>query len=223
MSRLKSLFSLRPVAEIGLIIVGVLLALAVDAWWDEMQDAALEAQVMRSLLSELAIVSKTTSTLIERNSLMIEQARRIAEDPGALDSDVQLDLGILFASVPYDLRLRTYDELNSSGRFHILSDRELRLLLVDFDAKAEVLVGYEQQMQIQWNRTARPVLYRTTSFKELGTPHVVLPNLSDLGKQELLNVIVDRGNFTMVHRRMIQEFLSIISKLENRIASILPD
>ena len=144
MSRLKSLFSLRPVAEIGLIIVGVLLALAVDAWWDEMQDAALEAQVMRSLLSELAIVSKTTSTLIERNSLMIEQARRIAEDPGALDSDVQLDLGILFASVPYDLRLRTYDELNSSGRFHILSDRELRLLLVDFDAKAEVLVGYEQ-------------------------------------------------------------------------------
>ena len=219
MPKLRSLFSLRPVAELTLVIIGVMIALAVDAWWDDRQDAKLEVHALRSLLSELSVASAPAQGLIERNTRMIERASRITDNPTALVPGVKLNLQALFASVPYDLRLRTYDELNNSGQFHILSDRELRVLLTDFVAMAKAIVGYEQQMQFQWNRSARPILYRTTSFGGLGADHRVLPDLSAAAKEELRNVIIDRSSFAVVHGSMVEDFLPLIGELESRNSS----
>jgi hypothetical protein len=125
----------------------------------------------------------------------------------------------MFFSLPYDLQLRTYRELNNSGQFNLISDRELRLLLTEFDARARMLLGYEGQMQVQWNETARPVLYRTISLGGLMSTHAIRSDLTNSDQQELRNVIVDRKNFTMVHSSLLRSLLPLVSDIEARIGA----
>ena len=223
MSRtLKSIISVRPIAELGLIIAGVLIALAVDAWWQDMQSASLEKQVLGSLLSELKEVSKTTGALFERNAVLVKQAQYLVENyPASMAPGQVVEIAALFSSLPYDLQLRTYEELNNSGQFHILSDRQLRLQLTEFDARARMLLGYESQMQVQWNETARPVLYRTISLGGVTTTHEVRSDITNSDQQEFRNVIADRRNFTMVHTALLKSVLPLLSDIEERIAEAI--
>ena len=217
---LKTLTSVRPLAELALIIAGVLIALAVDTWWEGLQSASLEEQVLNSLLSELEEVSETTGALFQRNARLIEQAQYLIDNyPASTAPGGVVEIAAMFASLPYDLQLRTYEELNNSGQFQIISDRDLRLLLTEFDARARMLLGYESQMQVQWNETARPVLYRSISFGGVTTTHLIRSDLSPSGQEELRNVIADRRNFTMVHTSMLRSLPPMVSALEEKIAA----
>lgn len=225
-------FLLKLVAELAVIVAGVLIAFAVDAWWERVQNQELEKQVLQSLADELAEVSESASALIERNDQIIEQAQQVTQENTAQLKELSiLQIAKLFASVPYDLRLRTYDELNSTGQFHVLSDREFRLLLTEFDAQAKALLGYERQMQIQWNETARPILYRLISFDAVGAPfeeqssqrseHLLRSELGDEDVMELRNVIIDRANFSIVHRLLLQRTIPLITELRDRAGAAL--
>ena len=216
---LKALVSVRPIAELSLIIAGVLIALAVDAWWQDMQSASLEDQVLRSLLGELEEVSETTEALFKRNTRLIEQAQYLIDNyPSSMAPGQVVEMAAMFSSLPYDLQLRTYEELNNSGQFRIISDRKLRLLLTEFDARARMLLGYESQMQVQWNETARPVLYRTITLGGVTTTHAIRRDVTDSDQQELRNVIKDRKNFTIVHSSLLRTLLPLVTDLEASIA-----
>ena len=128
---------IRLTAELAVIVVGVLIAFGVEAWWSGIQDRRLEREVLESLSTDLATVVDQVAGLIRRDSSIVSRADGFA----VADADVTADsvyslISGLFATVPVEPRLRTYDELVSSGQFHLLSNRELRLLLADFDASA---------------------------------------------------------------------------------------
>ncbi len=139
----------------------------------------------------------------------------------------------LFSTIPIEPRLPTYDELLSSGQVHLLSSRDLRLLLTEFDASARLLAGYSAQMANQWNETARPVLYRAMTFEEMPVPTPTMgvltidsagrapatPTALDLAGSEILldpevrNAVFDRGAFASFHLRYVRELEGLVERL----------
>ncbi len=213
----------RLVAELAVIIAGVLIALAVDAWWESVRDSELEREALSSLAFDLTNAAEQVTTLISRDKAIVEQATQLLEGGlGPLRGLTNESMRNLFATVPYELRLRTYDELHSIGRLRLFSNRELRLLLTDFDAKAQSLIGYERQMERQWNQTARPLLYRTISFELIFTDQDRAiqssgtatndPPESDLF--DLRNAMTDRANFATVHGRLLGRIAELLTKIQ---------
>ncbi|MFT5435108.1 MAG: hypothetical protein ACI9OJ_005825 [Myxococcota bacterium] len=154
----------RLFSEFLVIVLGVLIALAVDAGWDRRQDREIERASIQSLVNDLDRADSLLTAAAQRDSVIIRRADSLlafSVVPG--DAFVSLISGI-FDTTPVDVRLRTYDELLNTGRLQLLRDRDLRLTLTEFDAAARTLSDYSTQVDIQWSETARPVLYRSVDW-----------------------------------------------------------
>ncbi len=151
-------------AELLVIVTGVLLALGVDAGWDRFQDRQFESASLESLAVDVAEAQALLAESARRDSTMISRADRLLSFSAVpQDTLVRLVQG-LFSTTPFEVRLRTYDELLSTGRVQSLRDRELRLTLTELDAAARVLASYSSQVEVQWAELARPVLYRSVDW-----------------------------------------------------------
>ena len=212
-------------AELLVIVVGVLIALGVDTWWAGVQDRQLESAALESLSSELGVAEDQLQDYVGRDSLIMRRADALLAR-SSLPADTLADLvSGIFNTIPDEVRLRSYDELLSTGRLQLLRDREVRLALLEFDAAARTLAGYSDQMEIQWNETARPVLYRTVNWDHIasqlawafGTPGVdsgqPQSSLSVQLDPELRAVIRDRRAFAAVHVRRVTNTLDVLERL----------
>ena len=214
-----SIYSL--LAELVVIVVGVLIAIAIDAWIQNLQDSELEQEALASLLTDLERAEEIANEMVQRDEAIINAAIEATEN-GALGLRGQRGSGLqaLFATVPSTLRLRTYDELTATGNLRLISDRELRLLLTDFDSQARTLEGYDNQLETQWNETSRPLLYKVIQFElfrfneEPRTNNEEFMQPADHELVEMYHAIIDRGNFAAVHLGRTQELLALISELQ---------
>jgi hypothetical protein len=145
--------------ELLVIVAGVLVALAFDAGWDRLQDSESETIALESLAQDVAGARALLDDLRLRDSTTVSLADRLLAF-SAVPADTLLQLMVfLFNTTPVDVRLRTYDELLSTGRVQLLQDRELRLKLTEFDAATRSLESFSSQVETQWSQTARPLLY----------------------------------------------------------------
>lgn len=210
-------------AELIVIVIGVLIAIAIDTWLQNLEDAKLELEALSSLMIDLESAELLAVGMVRRDERIIDEATTVTEN-GALELGGRRisDILALFATVPGELRLRTYDELTESGDFRLITDRELRLLLTDFDSQARRLAGYDNQMETQWNVTSRPILYKVFQFElfkfslnpRKHNDELIQPTTKEL--LEMYHAIVDRSNFAAVHLASVQFLLSLIEDLKNQ-------
>jgi hypothetical protein len=122
----------------------------VDAAWANRADRQLEQSVLGSLAEELRQLDEQSMNLERRDSAIVHRADvfPLSADDVPLDS-VSALVAELFATVPREPILPTYDELVSTGKLRVLSDRDFRLLLTRFASEARTLAGYTQQMDTQ--------------------------------------------------------------------------
>ena len=115
------------------IVVSILLAFALDAWWNSRGQRQEEAQVLETLHSEFQaagtqldrylIVHQTTLTSIEA----ILQSARAAHAAGKAQVAVAtVDLARTLIAPTFDPRTGTLDGLLASGRLGILGNENLR-------------------------------------------------------------------------------------------------
>lgn len=67
----------RPLAEGGAIVVSILLAFSIDAWWQERQELAADNARLRSVYEELATHRSLISEAIEAHQLSVENGVRL--------------------------------------------------------------------------------------------------------------------------------------------------
>ncbi|MDH5590773.1 MAG: hypothetical protein OEZ65_10320 [Gemmatimonadota bacterium] len=210
----------RLLAELGVIVLGVLLALGVDAMWERRGELILEESVLASLAEELRLLDQQLDSLERRDSLIVHRADAfpLQSDDVSLDS-VSALVAEMFSTVPREPFLPTYDELVSTGNLRVLSDRSLRLLLTRFASEARTLTGYTQQMDTQWNVTARPVLYEAVAWPAnpgAREPRVWTERAPRLAPEELdrlRNVVRDRRGFANVHWRLVRSMRDLVTEL----------
>jgi len=138
--RLKFGQALKLLAELGLIILGVLIALAGDSWWNQREDRRLEREYLAQLGIELVATDSALTFAINSDSLMAEDVRALqavlvsGEQPPASDSAwVRGVYSLAFEDISLDLG--TLGTLFQTGDIRLIRSRTIRTGLGSLEAR----------------------------------------------------------------------------------------
>lgn len=80
----------------------------------------------------------------------------------------------------------------------------------------------DEQLEVQWNETARPILYRTYSFDQIQiegesrSRRQAPIEASELDLFELRNAIADRRKFATAHLRITRDLSALVKQLQGQ-------
>ena len=128
----------RIFAEGAVVVASILLAFAIDAWWDERQIRAEEQQILQGLEEEFISIHEVLTRHSNYHMQDIETLEKVlitinngqSDDAG---SNVEAALREMASPVTTDLGNGTLDALLGSGRLEILTSRALRARLVGWE------------------------------------------------------------------------------------------
>jgi len=122
----------RTFAEFALIVVGVLVALALEGWWSTLQDHRAESEYISDLYDEMernVIALDGVGELRSEAEAALTQAAYLLETGQHLDSAevfvVSLVRGGTFQTVPR-ITNSVFEDLRSSGRLRLIQNDKLR-------------------------------------------------------------------------------------------------
>ena len=134
MNDLQAINWKRIAVEAAAIVVSILLAFAIDAWWDDRRERIEEREVLIGLKSEFSRYRDDLAISIEiqTNVLLSTSDLVVATRRGFWESEVHsFDTALVSLSDPksHDFGGGVLDALISSGRLEIISDNDLRVKL----------------------------------------------------------------------------------------------
>ena len=121
-----------------LIVASILLAFALDSWWDERKERREEAEILHGLKNEFLLNRAMLDYRIERHELDLRGMAALLAAANAgywVSEEFSVDEAIahLISPPTTDLGNGVLDALISSGRFELLSNRELRARLAAWE------------------------------------------------------------------------------------------
>ena len=126
----------RALAEIAIIVAGVLIALGADAWWTERQDdergRAYLARIAEDLRDDQAMFLRTAEEDAERMVAADAYLRWVEHDDDIPADSVRRMILLTQAGMLYPLRAATWKDLASSGGLPLIEDPEVRNLLLGY-------------------------------------------------------------------------------------------
>ena len=132
------------IGELTIVTVGVLIALAVDQWNTDRLARAEESAYMSRIIGDL---NRDIGSLGFRLQALEEKAnslRRVSDqlDSGLIQDEPQfLQDAVIGANYGWNqgrANRATYDDLLGSGKFGIIGDQEVRLLIADYYQQFEL-------------------------------------------------------------------------------------
>ena len=185
--------------EVILIVVGILLALQIDAWKQNRDDRDTERLLMSELNKEFRANKKQWDTTIYYHRNALKSAEYLDSQLPIKLNEVNLD------SIAYHIYQLTWvftfnpsngvsQSILSNSTFQIITNDELRQLLITWN---DVLVDYQEEEIRAFNNyenQLKPFLKRNVLFTDdleqaLGDPRV---DLSFLETLEFDNFVMDR-------------------------------
>lgn len=129
----------RTIAEVVLIILGIILAFSADRWWDSVQRRDLERDYLARLTDDFAANQRELSQGVARQDTFLATAHDLltliaAGRPHAAEDSIAALLTVVLRAGPISPRTAAYDELKSSGNLLLLRQDTLRRMLASFDA-----------------------------------------------------------------------------------------
>ena len=132
----------RILAEGTAIIVSILLAFAIQAWWEGRQEGEIESEILTGLISDfranqsqlvliVEILDALQPRLAELNEL---EAQDLAQIPDDLLPEY---VTALQATPTFDAQDATLDAAIASGNLSRITDRQLRVLLTEWRGAVE--------------------------------------------------------------------------------------
>ena len=165
----------RALGELALIVMGVLIALAVNAWWSRRQDDARERAYLRQLLVDVQGNEQDIDRVLVQSRGAITALERLVDAfdaAGPLPACATLD-SLVRTSLTYsnvDLRSGTYAALMGTGEVRLIRDDSLRAQVISYASEAEgASARLEQWVPLMWD-TAEPLRRRIEYFWRLSRP-----------------------------------------------------
>jgi hypothetical protein len=131
----------KALGEIAIVTAGILIAFALDAWWDNRATAEREQIHLRALASDfqqnvelLRVLIKTEDDVMSGSRALLELAE--AQEPIERKTLVEL-MGRVFNSNRYEPVMGAYEALVNSGGLMLIRDEPLRAALAEFAARVE--------------------------------------------------------------------------------------
>ncbi|MDJ0652986.1 MAG: hypothetical protein QNJ40_02450 [Xanthomonadales bacterium] len=154
----------RITAEGGAIVVSILLAFWIDAWWDERQERQEEQQYLVALKTDFdqtRLILKRSIDSHRDSSEKVRELRQIVKGPKDSHSDSELAgyLGAVFSMDYPTVLMGTYRDMVNSGDLRLITDDQLRVKLVQFEGEWEAYrENTIEEVWDQWNTIMVPYL-----------------------------------------------------------------
>ena len=169
MSRLQTRTLTRILIEIGVVTGGILIAFALDAWWDNRAQARQEQAHLRALASDFRENIERLKALIEHEEAVVSNSQsllKLAQSPGPHSTEsIHKLLGQVFSSQRFDPVLGAYEALVNSAGLTLISDETLRSALANFAAQVDARY-FEQFSDQQYFVFAREFAGRLRFFED---------------------------------------------------------
>lgn len=152
------------VVEGGAIVLSILLAFAIDAWWDERKERAEEREVIESLYIEFQANREEAAVVVAAHETAVSAVATflaMSDDEILAMPIAEIQSHVRYFANPrtFDAVRGTVDALASAGKLGILTDRKLREALTTFinlleDASEDRFYMAEMSLTV-WNEIAR--------------------------------------------------------------------
>jgi hypothetical protein len=214
----------QAVAEVALIILGILGALAVDSWWDEKAERETEIDYLQSLRADFIATRDTLKKEIEWEKQQISTGRDIHQNiiSGLTQLSPEQFIQKIsdfywFSSWEWEPVTATYDELISSGHLEYIQNQVLRIRLGQFGHIVRQLDDYRGIQISAWQMSHRPFFYEhliVSDMDWMGDYHPGSPFENDLSKLEskqFWNLVSD---WTVSHNTMLWRYQTALDKCD---------
>lgn len=135
----------RILAEGVVIVVSILLAFGIDAWWDGRRDRAQSEALLRALLEDFRAAEVQLDTVESKHRRLVENGRRLimyGENgyvPEAEHVAVDSMLGSHFLRPVYEPPMGTVESILGSGRLDLFENQALLASLTEWTASVASL------------------------------------------------------------------------------------
>jgi hypothetical protein len=139
-------------AEFLVVVSGILVALALQAWWAGRADRAMEHAVLRQMMENLVADSARLAAGADNDSVALSIATRLArhmEMGGAFSDSLAEDFGHLGMAGTATLQTAPYQTLQTKG-LDLIQNDSLRSAIVSFYE----VVGESLETHNEWLRSA---------------------------------------------------------------------
>jgi hypothetical protein len=196
--------------EVGLVLLGLLIAFSVDRLWEAHREHQREAEYVASLHDEFEANVLELDRLLAHQQEVVQAGRIILEAVAAPTSQKHFELAAaavpaVFNFWPTRLQTATYDDLKNTGAIELIRDVELRTALARFDAllTSEVPLGDALVLE-EFIHGVRPYLVETLTpdvyMSESLRTAVGIPRLPRAGSLE--TALRDPRFWNLVAQRM---------------------
>jgi hypothetical protein len=148
--------------EAAAIVASILLAFAIDAWWENRQDRENEKEYLVSLREELADTiefAKENEDL--RREVVDAHVSLIAQIQGAKrapDRDLYEWISLLSHPLQYYPPRAVYNDIMASGGISLISSAEIRIALAELEQGIRYLAQSDESSWAVWEQRIQPFL-----------------------------------------------------------------
>jgi len=155
-------------AEVGLLALGVALALLADSAWDRRQERAEERGYLQALQLDFEASRTQFQHTLDGNRQTLEHDLRLLEllagQPGSVSSDTLSGLvERAFWWLEFEPVLATYSDMVNSGDLRLIQSDTLRLEIAKFETYVDMLDKVSEEGLYQWNQLQVPFLVQNLS------------------------------------------------------------
>jgi hypothetical protein len=148
--------------EAAAIVASILLAFAIDAWWEDRQDRENEKEYLVSLRQELADSIEFAKENEElRRKVVDAHVSLIAQVQGAKrapDRDLYEWISLLSYPLRYYPPRAVYNDIMASGGTNLISSAEIRMALAELEQGIRFLAQNDESSWVVWEQRIQPFL-----------------------------------------------------------------
>jgi hypothetical protein len=224
----------QALAEVALIGMGVLAALAVDSWWDERKERKAEIEYLWSLQADFETNRQELLKSIANEEEIIALGKTLhshigSEFKGVSSAELNKLIGSFYWLFEWGPVTGTYDEMLGSGRLLYLRNKTLRVKLSQYVSSLESIKVTERMENTSWFSEQLPFLrlhLNESSFGWIGDYHPNVPYDEDfraLQSREFHNLVsswmVSHDDVIKNYRRAIDDGDEILQIIESELRS----
>ncbi len=215
---------LRLVSEGIAIVVSILLALAVDAWWEERQKSHAEQQLLRSLKSDFLENDRRIKGHIKLESRLANAISDLLDQMGSVEEGEPITVAdsLLAAVLPsptFDPVKTTLEASASAGLIQLIRSEEVRNELANWQSVADDTRQDELAVRKVVNDLLLPEFKKSVQLAHL-YDHVVawsvgnLQAAQELANHQTISVSLDMTNAVATQLFNIRFVMSGLKEME---------
>jgi hypothetical protein len=159
----------RLFAEFGVIVSGVLIALAVDSWWERKQEQQQAGDYLKQLLVDFQETRRRLQGTIAGDSIMLERVNSVLDrayaGPFPAPDSLELPTGYNF----FEPLTGTLTALVASGDLRLIGNDSIRFELIGFSALIDATKSILSHTEtLIWHSTERVTLGRARHSRSAG-------------------------------------------------------